>query len=200
MKIGLMMVIRNEINRIKACLDWHVPHFNEVVICDQQSDDGTWEFLLDYFKTKDNVTLVQDKKWGHCSPSRAYAVEQMMADWVVNVDADEIFDLRFLTAMQDLAVGKYDGYWLKRENSFDVQVYDDSIAVQPHWLNVKHPVIEKQFRFYKRRLAKFENRLHSRARVEVKGVENISVLDYLIHHRKTLTEMQDDLARFKGIK
>lgn len=198
MTLGLMMVVRNEAHRIEECLKWHMPYVDEVAICDQQSDDGTWE-KLQVFK---QVSLVpfhiwQDKQHGHCAPSRKPTTDLLSTDWVINVDADEKFDILLLKQLNTLLEATpYDGFWVKRKNSFDVQVYDDSIAVQPHWLYVEHPVIEKQFRLYKREKAVFSNTLHGRANVG----NNVAVLDYIIDHRKTLDEMWADLRRFKTIK
>lgn len=205
MRVGLMLVVRNEAHRITNCLAHHIKYFDHVVICDQSSDDGTWENIMLFAnKTPVTITAWQDINHGHCAPSRQKTLDMVAADWVVMVDADEQFSTEFLTNVHNLATKgdhhNIDCYTLRRRNSFDVQVYDDTVAAEPKWLHVTHPVIEKQFRFFKKQHATFSNGLHSRVHFNHGRNENIGHLDYIIEHRKTLGEMQQDLARFKIIK
>lgn len=207
MRVGLMMVVRNEAHRMAECLEHHLQYFDDAVICDQSSDDGTWDLLANCdFKLKNDQEFVlwQDKNHGHCAPSRQKTLDMLRADWVVMVDADEKFSTEFLTNVHNIATkGEHhniDCYTLLRQNSFDVQVYDDTVAAEPKWLHVTHPVIEKQFRFFAKRNAIFDDKLHGRVHFNHGKPENIGHLKYIIDHRKTLGEMQQDLARFKVIK
>lgn len=201
MTVGLMMVVRNEAHRIADCLAYHLPYFDQAVICDQQSDDGTWPLLHKCVQGVENVTLWQDIQHGHCAPSRQATLDMLTTEWVCMVDADEMFNVDFLKDMHNIAQKadhhKVDCYTLLRRNSFDVQVYDDTVAAEPKWLNVVHPVIERQFRFFNKKDAIFDNQLHGR--VHFTHQENIGHLPHIIEHRKTLTEMHQDLARFRVV-
>jgi len=211
MKVGLMMVIRNEDERIEECLKYHTHYFDGIVIVDQESDDQTQQrvkLFINKFRLKypdKQIQLWIDENWGHCEPSRKVAGNILQAidmDWAVYLDPDEKLPIEFLDSMHAWAdLIEFDGFKLKRENSFDVQVYDESIQVEPKWLHVKHPVIEEQFRMFRLSAAQYPDGLHTRIRVRDKnGNESIKSLPYVIEHRKKLTEMWDDLHRYKQIR
>lgn len=197
MRIGLMMVIRNEKDRIKRCLDHHLQWFDEAAICDQSSDDGTWEILQEYQKnTPVKMHLWQDKAHGNCEPSSNPTRDLLTTDWACWVDADEIFPVDFLGKMDLIASNPdYQGYWLKRENSFIVKVYDEHVPVQPKTAIAVHEKVEFQFRFFDRTLINFPPHLHHRGRLKA-GREG-KLNKYTIIHRKTLEEQLLDNARYK---
>lgn len=201
MSVGLMMVVRNEIKRLKECLDWHVPYMQEVSICDQESDDGTWELLQDYAgKSKIPFKISQDKQWGFCEPSKQKAADQLTTDWILYLDADEKFPVEFLLRLPELLKMEYDGFTFPRRNIFEVQVFNDNVPIEPKWLEVEHPSKDYQLRLTRRVLSEFPPYLHNRVRVAGKtNGERIGKLIYGIEHRKTVSEQWADNDRYKII-
>lgn len=198
--IGLMLVVRNEIKRIKECLDWHLPFVDEVAICDQESDDGTWEYLGEMLtKSKVPVQLIQDKKWGFCEPSKQKTADLLHTEWILYVDPDEKFSIEFLKNMNKIIEEhpETNGFLFPRYNFFDVQVFDDSVPIEPKWLTIQHPKKDPQLRLTRATVSKFPEFLHHRVRVEnAKGEKLVYELPYPIEHHKTLTEQWDDQKRY----
>lgn len=194
--IGLMMVVRNEAKRIKKCLEWHLPYVEQVVICDQQSDDGTQEIIKAVLeKWGKDWQLISDKQWGYCEPSKQKVADLLVTDWILYVDADETFPKEFLERMHDIvAENNIDGYNFPRNNYFDVQVYNNNVPIEPKWLSVLHPSKDYQLRLTKRELSVFPVFLHHRVRLG--GENRQGKLVYPIEHRKTLTEQWDDNKRY----
>jgi len=195
--IGLMLVVRNEIKKIKECLDFHVPYVNEIAICDQQSDDGTWEFLKEYFKDKKiKHHLIQDKQWGYCEPSKQKTADLLSTDWLLYLDPDERFPRAFLIAMHGIVENpSYNGYNLPRNNFFDIQVYDDNVPIDPKVLTIQHPKRDPQLRLTRKSVSFFPSYLHHRVRITGKAYD----LPYPIEHRKTIVEQWEDNRRYKKI-
>ena len=197
-----MMVVRNEIKRIKECLDWHLPYVDEVVIVDQQSDDGTWEFLQDYFLgSKHDYQLLRDKQWGYCEPSKQMAFLALDSDWVFYVDADEKFPEPFLKDMHVLIqTDGCDGFIFPRDNIFNVRVFGENVPINPKILRVQHPSKDFQLRLTRSSCSTFPEHLHNRVRVLNKnGEKRLWKLPYPIEHIKDIEEQWGDEERYKRV-
>lgn len=197
-----MMVVRNEIDRIKDCLEWHLPYIDQVVICDQESDDGTWEFLQDLAtEISIPIEIWQDKKWGYCEPSKQVTADKLSTDWILYVDADERFPKVFLEKVHEIIdTEEFDSFRFPRYNYFDVQVFDDNVPITPKWLTVQHPAKDPQTRLTRKSLSKFPVYLHHRVRVlNDKGEKRMFDLPYPIEHRKTVIEQWGDQKRYAVI-
>lgn len=195
------MVVRNERHRIEENLKYHMKYFDEVAICDQSSDDGTFE-VLEAIKQSSLIPfyLWQDKAHGNCEPSSNKTKDMLTTDWLVWIDADEKFPEDFLNHMHDISDNpNFNAYWLKRQNSFEVKVYDESIPVEPKTAIAVHEKIEYQLRFARRKFVDFPPFLHHRMRVKnEKGEEVLGKLPFFtIIHRKTLEEQLLDNSRYK---
>lgn len=202
--IGLLMVVRNEAHRIRDCLDWHLPYFDEVAICDQESDDGTWKILQKYQKKSDvPFHLLRDEPRGFPEPSKEMTKEALSTDWILLVDADEKYNEKFLNEMKELIKNhgdEFDAFRVPRDNIFEVKVYDEGNYKEPKWLEVKHPARDPQVRLSHKSKTYYPPKVHVRLRVADKeGDERIKSLsgDYRIEHRKTVKEQWDDNARYR---
>lgn len=200
--IGLLLVVRNEIKRIKACLDHHVPYVNQVSIVDQSSDDGTWELLLKY-KRKSDVPMVvmRDKAHGYPEPSKQTALNNLTTEWVLYVDPDEKFPEEFLQEMRKIVAGnqQYDGFQFPRQTTFEVDVYGEGVPIEPKVLSVTHPALDPQIRLTRRSLTVYPQQLHMRGRItRPDGKEYYRRLDHIIEHTKTIKEQWDDNNRYDG--
>lgn len=198
--VGLMMVLRNEKNRIRECLDWHLPFVDCVAICDQESDDGTWEILKEY-KEKSLVpfNLIGDKQWGFCEPSKQKTADLLKCDWILYVDADEKFHETFLNEMHLICNNdKVDGFMFPRDNFFKVQVFDDNVPIDPKFVIAKHPAKDPQLRLTRKSLSVFPEYLHHRVRINrADGNRYFWTLPYPIYHEKIFTEQWEDNKRYK---
>jgi len=198
--IGLMMVVRNEAKRIKECLEWHLPYVDQVVICDQESDDGTLEIVKECLtKWNGDWQVITDKQWGYCEPSKQKAADLLITDWILYVDADEKFPQSFLEDMHEIVkTDKFDGFRFPRYNYFSVQVFGENVPIKPKWITVLHPAKDPQLRLTRRSLSIFPIYLHNRVRIfRADGKKYMQDLPFPIEHRKTVTEQWDDEKRYK---
>ncbi len=84
MTLGVSMIVKNESECIKACLD-SLKGFDELVIVDTGSEDNTVEICKEYGAD------VYFQQWeDDFAKARNYSLEQCDADWVLIIDADEV--------------------------------------------------------------------------------------------------------------
>ena len=113
MDIGLCMIVKDEIDRIRDCLDPIVDLLADVVIVDTGSGDGTPELLARRYGIH---VLRGALDAAHCNskaPARNQAHAAIDAPWILSLDADERItreDLSALRARPDDA--RHAGYFL----------------------------------------------------------------------------------------
>lgn len=201
--VGLMLVVRQEEKRLAECLDWHLPYVDEVSICDQTSRDTTWD-IINAYKRKSKIPFHrwQDTPRGFCEPSKQTTADLLQTDWILYVDPDEKFPIAFLELLHSfIEKEEYDGYTFPRNNIFQVQVYDDTVPIEPKWLTVQHPSRDYQLRLTRKSLSTFPPYLHHRVRVDgVTKSERIGIAGYSIDHIKTISEQWNDQKRYGMIK
>lgn len=84
MSLSLCLIVKNEENNIKRCLDSAYRWVDEIVIADTGSEDLTRESCLSFgarvfdFEWKDDFSL-----------ARNYILEKASGDWILFLDADE---------------------------------------------------------------------------------------------------------------
>lgn len=201
--IGLLMGIYNEAERIKDCLDHHLPYVDEAVIVIQESTDGTERIVAEYVEKHPNtpITVLHYPVMGCSEATLQFGADALSTDWILYVDADERFPQEFLTKMHEIAeTDKYDGFWLERDNYFDVQLFNDSVPIEPKTMQVKHPARDRQFRLTRKSMSWFPPQVHVRCRVrgpKAQGIEErVDTLDYTIYHRKSLDEQWIDNKQY----
>ncbi|MBQ3636634.1 MAG: glycosyltransferase family 2 protein [Bacteroidales bacterium] len=86
--MGISVVINtyNAERHLRECLE-AVRGFDEVVVCDMESTDGTLEIAREY-----GCKIVTFPKGNHKSaePARTFAIQSASEEWVLVVDSDEI--------------------------------------------------------------------------------------------------------------
>lgn len=93
MILSSLTICYNERFYIEMMLQSCKEIFDEIVIVDGFSNDGTYEYLLEEAKTDKRIKVFQHKganpKTIHFGQARQYAQEQITGDWTFIIDADE---------------------------------------------------------------------------------------------------------------
>ena len=79
----------------------------ELIIVDNGSTDGTYQFCEQYIKDIPNATLLRETFPG-AAAARNKGLKSCKTDWVYFFDSDDEFDPEFLSVMNRLSVDDYD--------------------------------------------------------------------------------------------
>ncbi len=101
MKIGATLLVKDEMDIIERCLEFYLPQLDKIIVLDNLSTDGTYEYLL---KNKDPKLIVLS------IPSASYYQKDWVGracrhlinlgmDWILNLDADEFITGKIRTAI-----------------------------------------------------------------------------------------------------
>ncbi|MEA2081847.1 MAG: glycosyltransferase family 2 protein [Elusimicrobiota bacterium] len=82
MKISVIVIVLNEEERIRACLE-SVKWADEIIVVDTGSSDGTVDICRRY------TDKIYSSKWLGFGPLKNFAVSKTSNEWVLNIDADE---------------------------------------------------------------------------------------------------------------
>lgn len=84
--ISAVMIVKNEKENIKRCLETIEPQVDEIIVVDTGSKDGTIKIAKSFKKVK-----LYRRKWkDDFSDARNYANSKATKDWIFSVDADEV--------------------------------------------------------------------------------------------------------------
>ena len=194
-KVGLLMGIYNEAHRVEACLKFHMPCVDEVVVVIQESDDGTEE-VVERVKAEATIPfeILYFPKMGCSEATLQDGANKLTSDWILYVDADEKFPLPFLQRMhEEIKTTEVDAFRFERDNWFNVRCYADSVPIEPKFITVQHPARDSQVRLTRASLSNFPRQIHVRCRVKRKdGSEHIRSLHDPIYHLKDIEEQWTD--------
>ncbi|MBQ4870385.1 glycosyltransferase family 2 protein [Priestia megaterium] len=115
-KLTLSMVIKNEENRyLEEVLRSHLPYIDDAVIIDDGSTDNSVEVCKEVLKTVPyKIIRNEDSKFSNEVELRKQQWEETVntePNWILNMDADEIFEDKFDRDIQHLLTqGDYDLY------------------------------------------------------------------------------------------
>lgn len=114
MDISVIMVVRNEEEQFRECLET-VSWADEIVVIDQSSIDSTVRIAREF---TDKVFITEPK--GYCEPDRNLAIEKASKRWIFYIDADErvtpeLRDEILSTIKSDNA---HPAYYVKRKSHF----------------------------------------------------------------------------------
>ncbi len=92
---SLCMIVRDELMNpaggLELFLKCHAQFFDEVVIVDTGSKDGTREFLEEAVSKFSNLKVL-DQKWQGYANARNHSIEKATQKYVLNLDADELIE------------------------------------------------------------------------------------------------------------
>jgi glycosyltransferase involved in cell wall biosynthesis len=115
MELGLCMVVRDEAHQLNACLGSIHDRFDQVVVVDTGSVDGTPRLLQERFGISAMQTMIDEGRCGCLRDPRSMALDNLSTPWVLMLDADERIDRKTLDQLcarpDDPAVAGYFGWW-----------------------------------------------------------------------------------------
>ena len=79
----------------------------EVIIVDNESTDGTYQFCEQYIKNRPNTTLLRETFPG-AAAARNKGLKSCKTEWVYFFDSDDIFDYNFMSTFHNANVEGYD--------------------------------------------------------------------------------------------
>lgn len=82
--LSVMMIVRDEADRIEACLQSVAGWASEIVVLDSGSTDGTTDIVRRY---TDKLWVTD---WPGYGPQRNRALDHCGGEWVLSIDADEV--------------------------------------------------------------------------------------------------------------
>jgi glycosyltransferase involved in cell wall biosynthesis len=176
--ITLCSVVFNEIKRIEEFINYHKDYFDEIIILDNGSIDGTVQKMWEM----GNIKVIQDKHRGIAENSRHIVALNASNEWILFLDADEFATEELLNALPDLITGEYDGYILERSD------YCDGIYQVSEF---------NQYRLFKKTNVVFHWELHGG--IEPKQCSKITRFDKGIRHVKTSEEYRIDHNIYESI-
>lgn len=118
--VSLCMIVKNEIKRIKRCLDSAAPYVSEMVIVDTGSTDGTQDFITKHYP---NARLIQSTWNDDFASARNIGLEAAKGEWILALDADEELVLekgpQALQELVNIPLTKPVAYLVRIENIMD---------------------------------------------------------------------------------
>jgi glycosyltransferase involved in cell wall biosynthesis len=114
-KLSAILVVRNEENKIRRCLDSLAGWLDEIVIIDQSSSDSTFSICKEY-----TPMVFTTARKNYCEPDRSMALSKTQNEWIIYIDADEVVSLESKEEMRALLKGEpeYNCYYMPRKNIF----------------------------------------------------------------------------------
>ena len=101
--ISLIMTIKNEEHNIIRCLRNVAPIIDEFIIVDTGSEDKTKEKVKQFAETAGVPVKIVDYPWcDNYSKAKNFAKKFATERWILNLDADELFDQRELHTLADV--------------------------------------------------------------------------------------------------
>ena len=117
MDISVVIIVKNGIRTIRKCLD-ALSDFNDIVVFDNGSTDGTQEICRQY----DNVNLVEGEFIGF-GPTKKLASTYAKHEWILSLDSDEIVTASFVETLQSKNLDPGTVYSIKRINFYkDIEI------------------------------------------------------------------------------
>lgn len=107
-RISLCLIVKNEQENIRRCLESAVNYVDEIIVIDTGSTDKTCEIAqtlgakINSFSWNDNFSV-----------ARNASLEQASGDWILFLDADEELKLDHPLVLRDLVATDQEGFFVK---------------------------------------------------------------------------------------
>jgi glycosyltransferase involved in cell wall biosynthesis len=112
-RLSVVLVTRNEEERLRACLE-SVAWADEIVVVDAESEDKTATIAREF---TDHVVV---RPWPGYAIQKNLAIDLATGDWTLSLDADEVVSAELTADIRRVlaADGPADGYAVPRRNIF----------------------------------------------------------------------------------
>ncbi len=110
MDITVIVPVKNRREHIGKTLDSIMKSGlqpTEIIIVDNESTDGTYQFCEQYIKNRSNITLLRETFPG-AAAARNKGLKSCKTEWVYFFDSDDLFDYNYISTMQRLNAEDYD--------------------------------------------------------------------------------------------
>ncbi|MBI4667551.1 MAG: tetratricopeptide repeat protein [Nitrospinae bacterium] len=139
MSLALCMIVKNESQNIRELIETVRPLVDEIVVADTGSTDGTAGMAESLGAKVAHIPWNDD-----FSEARNLALENVTADWVLSLDADERISETDFNAIRGLVDnGRNDGYMLIQRHYLPGPGYDNMLPVSG-----QYPEMEKGYNSY----------------------------------------------------
>ena len=95
--IGLCMIVKNETNVIRQCLESTLPLVDYILVVDTGSTDGTQQMIRGFLADHNIEGAVIDEPWRDFAYNRSFALERLrevaQVDYALVIDADDTLEL-----------------------------------------------------------------------------------------------------------
>ncbi len=166
-RISACIIVKNEENCIRKCLESIKKVVDEIVVVDGYSEDKTVEICREY---TDKVYL---HNWsGSFSKERNFSISKATNDWILVIDADETLSKELQDNLRHLAQqNEYSAYAFTRRHYYDE--YGEK------WTkHVFYP--DYQIRFFQKDITKYNGIIHETP--EIYGKTKSLPLEFYINH------------------
>lgn len=179
--ISLCMIVLNEEKFLKRSLANVSPYVDEIIIVDGGSTDRTIEIAKSF-----DARIIH-APWGEdFATQRNIGLKQAKNDWILVIDADEVYEKSLLEELQSLAQNNIgiDAFAFPRKNYLDGK----QTSAYP----------DRQTRYFKKdKKIRYERPVHE----QVVGFHRIaSPMDLHIIHRKTSKRQNSQNAHYDAIE
>lgn len=182
MGLALTMIVKNEENCIKRCLDSVIDIVDEMVIVDTGSTDKTIDICRSY-----NAQVFNYSWNNNFAEARNFGLDKVTQDWVLWLDADEEVarENREQLSNQDL-FDNYDALSVPLINFYGEKVDYDEIA------QIAQP------RFFRNHMGfRFENKIHEWLNISsAYDQDRVGFLDLKIYHYGYLNTQVENKQKF----
>lgn len=113
-RLSLAMIVKNEAENLPRCLNSVKNCVDEMIIVDTGSTDNTKEIALSY------GAKVYDYQWNDdFAEARNYGLQYVSGDWILVLDADEVFNSQVISQIQPL---------MEKDNSLVINLIREEIG------------------------------------------------------------------------
>lgn len=194
--ISLLVNCLNEYENLLRHIVPITSYFDEVIVVDMQSNDGTRELI----KRIDNAIFIEIERMGYVEPARKIGIEACTSDYIFILDADEVPSDALMSEITKFRKGDIKTVLCHSiEGGLMIPRLNSMLGEDILWGKFS-PTNDKQLRFFKKNTVLISDVIHSG--LAFKGHLKIETLPfekgfYLYHHHSsTALEFISRLVRY----
>ena len=138
MKLTQCLIVKNEEQNLPQALNWGKRLFDELIVVDTGSSDGTVAIA-----EKSGAKVLQFEWIDDFSAAKNFAIGQCTGDWIFLLDADEYFEEKDVELLRPL-IEKVSKLYSRRNG----KNYKYNVIETP-WINIGNKNISKQARIFR---------------------------------------------------